>query len=220
MTTLGVETSSKRGGVALWGAGEPASLLMKIPLHHAEELLDLTGELLERCGVDRAEIDRVSVNRGPGSFTGLRIGIATAKGFCQALGIPLVGVDGTVACRAGLSDATARACVILNNRRDLYYVRWFVGTRPQGPVEVLPREAVVDRLRADGRTVWAIGEGAQALREALAPLAGVRLASDEVNAPSPLLIARLGEERSDKDAFFELEPVYVEPALYRRTRQR
>lgn len=220
MTTLGVETSSLRGGVALWGTDRPASLLMDTPLHHAEELLALTARLLDQSGVTRAEIDRVSVNQGPGSFTGLRIGIATAKGLCQSLRIPLVGVDGTIACRAGLDDAAARACVILNNRRDLYYVRWFVGMRPQGPVEVLARDAVVDRLRTDARTVWAIGEGANALREALPPLSGVRFAPDETNTLSPLVIARLGEEQSSKDAFFELEPVYVEPVLYRTRRQR
>ncbi len=220
MTTLGVETSSARGGVALWGADRSMSLMMDTPLHHAEELLDLTACLLDRCSASRAQVDRVAVNQGPGSFTGLRIGIATAKGFCQALEIPLVGVDGTVACRARLDDAAARACVILRNRRDLFYVRWFIGNRAQGPVEVLPQDAIVDRLRDDGRPVWAIGEGALAMREELLAVAGVRLAAEEMNAPSPLLIARLGEERPGKDTLYELEPAYVEPVLFRKKRQR
>ena len=69
MTTLGVETSSLRGGVALWGTDRPTSLLMDTPLHHAEELLDLTARLLDQSGVTRAEIDRVSVNQGPGSVS-------------------------------------------------------------------------------------------------------------------------------------------------------
>jgi tRNA threonylcarbamoyladenosine biosynthesis protein TsaB len=220
MTTLGVETSSTRGGVALWGIDRPVSAMMEEPLRHAEELLDLTDHLLERCGVARAELDRVSVNQGPGSFTGLRIGIATAKGLCQALKIPLVGVDGTVACRAEIEDARARVCVILKNRRDLFYVRWFIGERAQGPVEVLDDEAIVARLRRDNRPVWIVGDGGVALRETLHSVPEVRWPAKEAVVPSPLVIARLGEEQSGADRLYELEPAYVEPVLFKKKRQR
>jgi len=215
MITLGVDTSVSLGGVALWRDGEGvAEMMMESPLSHAEELLPLLLRLLEQCGLERDEIDLVSVNVGPGSFTGLRIGLATAKGFCQALGIPLVGIDGTFVYRARL-DAKERVCVLLRNRRDLLYARWFVGMKPQGETMVLPVAKAWERLVGERKDVTIIGDGALALRDLLGEAPWVRLASAEMYVPSPMWIARLGEEGDQKDRLYDLEPAYVEPILFK-----
>ena len=216
MITLGVETSAARGGVALWKQGEkPVEVMMNGRLKHAEELLPLTACLFDRCGVRQEEIELVSVNQGPGSFTGLRIGLATAKGFCQSLQIPLVGVDGTIAYRSRL-DAQARVCVILPNRRDLFYARWFVGMKTQGSVEVMTHTQVQHRFAAQERPTWVIGGGVATLRDELSRFPWVKLAPSELNDPSPGWIARLGKERYDRDQLYDLEPAYVEPILFRK----
>ncbi len=215
MITLGVDTSVPLGGTALWRDGEGvAEMMMKSPLSHAEELLPLISRLLERCGLERDEIDLVSVNVGPGSFTGLRIGLATAKGFCQALGIPLVGIDGTFAYRARL-DVKERVCVLLRNRRDLLYARWFVGMKPQGETVVLPVTKAWERLVNERKDVTIIGDGALVLCDLLGEAPWVRLASAKAHAPSPMWIARLGEEGDRKDRLYDLEPAYVEPILFK-----
>ena len=215
MITLGVDTSVSLGGVALWGDGEGvAEMMMESPLSHAEELLPLLLRLLEQCDLERDEIDLVSVNVGPGSFTGLRIGLATAKGFCQALGVPLVGIDGTFAYRARL-DAKERVGVLLRNRRDLLYARWFVGLKPQGETMVLPVGKAWERLVGKRKDVTIIGDGALALRDLLGEAPWVRLASAEMHVPSPMWIARLGEEGDRKDRLYDLEPAYVEPILFK-----
>src|ERR1700687_5333867 len=67
---------------------------------HAEALLPLIARVLERAGLDVAEIDRIAVTTGPGSFTGLRVGIAAARGIALATGQPAVGVS-TLAAFAG-----------------------------------------------------------------------------------------------------------------------
>ena len=80
MLTLGVDTAEPIGGVGLYEADElEAERLMDEPLKHAEILIPLTEEFLAAHGRSRGEIDRVSVNCGPGSFTGLRIGLSTIK---------------------------------------------------------------------------------------------------------------------------------------------
>ena len=95
MIILGIDTSAAGGGVALCKDNETLmELMMESPLQHAEELLPLIDEVLNRCEMKISDVDLVSVNSGPGSFTGLRIGLATVKGICQAARIPLVGVDG------------------------------------------------------------------------------------------------------------------------------
>lgn len=185
---------------------------MKERLHHAEELLPLIAGLLDECGLNKDQIGLVSVNRGPGSFTGLRIGLSTAKGICQSLGVPLVGVDGTVVYRARLG-AKGRVCVLIPDRRDLFYVRWFSGMRALGEVAVQSSAGLLARLSEERKELVAVGSGAQLLREQLQECALVKLATQELNRPSPAWIARLGEEAYTQDQLYELEPTYVEPAL-------
>jgi tRNA threonylcarbamoyladenosine biosynthesis protein TsaB len=139
MLTMGVDTAEPLGGVSLYEVGIVAEeRLMEAPLRHAESLIPLIKRLLVECARSLGEIERVSVNRGPGSFTGLRIGLASAKGLCQALGVALVGVDGTVAYRSRLPEER-RVCVVLRSRRDLFYVR---GLRSTGRPAVRSRAVV------------------------------------------------------------------------------
>jgi tRNA threonylcarbamoyladenosine biosynthesis protein TsaB len=215
MITLGVDTSVPLGGAALWRDGEGvAEMMMESPLSHAEELLPLILRLLEQCGLERDRIDLVSVNVGPGSFTGLRIGIATTKGLCQALGISLVGIDGMFAYLARL-DARERVCVLLRNRRDLLYARWFVGMKPQEETVVLTVANAWDRLVSERKDVTIVGDGALVMRDHLGKAPWVRFASADMYVPSPMWIARLGEEGDQKDQLYDLEPAYVEPILFK-----
>jgi len=185
---------------------------MEEPLHHAEELLPLLAGLLDGCGRNKNQLGLVCVNCGPGSFTGLRIGLATAKGLCQSLGIPLVGVDGIVAYRVRV-DVTGRVCVLVPNRRDLFYVRWFAGARPLGEVAVLSSSDVLRRIAEERKHLVVVGSGAEYLRERLQECALVEVSPEESNRPSPAWIARLGEEAYTRDQLYEVEPTYVEPAL-------
>ncbi len=213
MITLGLDSSEARGGVALVEDGALlGETLLEGPLRHSEELLPAVKRLIDSCGVDRREITRVSVNRGPGSFTGLRIGLSMAKGLGQALGIPVFGVDGTVAYRARVTSR--RVCVIIVNRRNLLYVRWFAGEKPRsGEVEILTDRELVDRLKREMKELTVVGSGAEVLRTELSKLPQVVLAPTELNQPSPAWIARLGEGMQGDSELYTLEPMYVEPAI-------
>lgn len=213
MITLGIDTSEVWGGIALrQGDTLLGEGMMKERLHHAEELLPLIARLLEECGLNKDQIGLVSVNCGPGSFTGLRIGLATAKGICQSLGVPLVGVDGTVAYRARLG-AKGRVCVLILDRRDLFYVRWFSGMRALGEVAVQSSADLLARLSEKRKELIVVGSGVEPLREELQGCALAKIAPQELNRPSPAWIARLGEKTYTQDQLYEVEPTYVEPAL-------
>jgi len=211
MMTLGLDTSEPLGGVALYEEGGPAEeLWMDEPLRHAECLFPLIDRILDRCKIGGPEIDSVSVNRGPGSFTGLRIGLAAAKGLCQAWRIPLVGVDGTIVYRRRVPEAQ-RVCVVLASRRDLYYARWFGGSRPKGPTAVLPEAELIARLRDEERVVTLVGSGAPRVHEKMKGAEHVSVAADEMNRPSPLWVARVGQDEEPAGRLHEIEPLYVEP---------
>jgi len=154
----------------------------------------------------------VCVHRGPGSFTGLRIGLAVAKGFCQATGAALVGVSGADAYRARIPDEK-RVCVIVASRRDLQYVQFFGGGRPRAPMQLMPKRELIESLRGEEREVTLVGSGAPAIADAMHGHPKIRLAPADANRPSALSIAKLGWSEEPVDRLYEVEPLYVEPLL-------
>ena len=213
MLALGVDTSEPLGGVALYnGRGLADERWMNRPLQHAEQLFPLVEGTLSENGASRRQIGLVCINRGPGSFTGLRIGLAAIKGFCQATGAALVGVDGADVYRARIADVK-RVCVIVASRRDLHYVQFFAGSRPRGPMRLMRQPGLVETLRGEEREVTLVGSGASRIGDALRRHPMVRVAPEEANRPSPLWIAKLGWNEEPADRLYEVEPLYVEPLL-------
>ena len=94
---LAIETATGCGGVALTrGVGESGKLLAEYTLQpevtHSRRLLGSVAAMMAATGIDWSELAAVAVSQGPGSFTGLRIGMAAAKGIAMAAGIPLLAV--------------------------------------------------------------------------------------------------------------------------------
>jgi tRNA threonylcarbamoyladenosine biosynthesis protein TsaB len=92
---LNIETATKNCSVSLAKNGETilCKEITEQGFSHAEKLHVFIEEMLKETGVSVQEIQAVAVSKGPGSYTGLRIGVSTAKGLCYALGIPLISVD-------------------------------------------------------------------------------------------------------------------------------
>lgn len=111
MRVLGLDTATAATTVALLGRDGRALELRDDPPPgarpgHASQLLPLVHELLEQAGLGWSEIDRIAVGIGPGTFTGLRIGLATAQALAASTGTPLVGVS-TLSALAAAAHATA-----------------------------------------------------------------------------------------------------------------
>ena len=93
MTILGIETATMTGGVALLDEKRLISeYTLNVRTTHTARLMPALDQILKDSSVDKSEIDGVAISMGPGSFTGLRIGLATAKGLALGLDIPLLGV--------------------------------------------------------------------------------------------------------------------------------
>ncbi len=94
MHILAIDTATNCGGAALSRDREVIGLVMaKVPLRYSETILDMVDFLLKQHGLQLPEIDCFAVATGPGSFTGVRIGLSTVKSFCQALDKPVVGIS-------------------------------------------------------------------------------------------------------------------------------
>jgi len=209
MIILGVDTSEDYARVALWNKGSLAGeLITEQRFHHAEGLVPLIEQLLAETGIEKKQIQLVSANRGPGSFTGLRIGLATAKGICQSLQIPLVGIDGTFVCRTQLDDC-ACVCVLIPNRRNLLYARWFTGMQPDSEVKVMAIEELLEHLNNERKDLLVAGSAAGSIRGQLESIPWIRVAPEKVNRPSAPQVAMLGEKYYTQDEIYTLEPEYV-----------
>ena len=159
---------------------------------HAAQLLVLVEEVLEGVGWDA--VTRVAVGVGPGGFTGLRLGIATARALAQARDLPLVGVSSLLALAAGAG--TGGVVAVIDARRGEVFA---ASPGRFGPVALAP-EVLAERIEAGA---LAVGDGAVRFREEL-ERAGAFVPADDspLHGVSALQVCRLGAhgEPADRDA--------------------
>lgn len=132
---------------------------------HGPQLLELAHELLDEAGLTLADVDRVGVGVGPGGFTGLRIGVATARALAQAADAEIVGVSTLEALAAAAEPAPGQGvlAVVDARRGEVFVGGWRDGERVVGPLAVAP--AAVGSIAGGG---WlAVGDGALRFRDDL-----------------------------------------------------
>jgi tRNA threonylcarbamoyladenosine biosynthesis protein TsaB len=212
MRALGIDTSTHRAQVALWdGATCVARESNDDPRLHAERLVGLIDLAMGRAGWNKSQIDLVACCVGPGSFTGVRVALATAKGIALGLGRPIVGVGSLEAmASAARASGEKRVVPLLDAKKsEVFWAAYDeVGAVLAGPGHVSVHE-VAELVRGIGQVVL-VGEVAASLA-----LPGLRvLSSPATDLPDALEVARLGAiklaERGGDDVH-GLEPVYVRP---------
>ena len=123
-TLLAIDTAGPRLQLALLREGRTDTLVEDMPTGQAERIFPAIAELLARNGAAYADLTRVATTTGPGSFTGVRIGLSAARGLGLALDLPVIGVPSLLA----ISLATVGAAVVLlDARRDEAYFQLFSG---------------------------------------------------------------------------------------------
>jgi tRNA threonylcarbamoyladenosine biosynthesis protein TsaB len=163
LTLLGIDSSTpasaacvlRDDGERFEVAPEPARLAAGPA--HARELLTAIADVMGQAGVAFGELDAIAVGVGPGTFTGLRIGIVTARSLAGSAGVPIRPVSSLAALAEGI-DAELRLALIDARRGELFaalYDRDGVVWEPF----VAPPEEVVDRARGAGRGLRAAGDG-------------------------------------------------------------
>ena len=188
MLTLGIDTSAGFLSVAV---AQDSQLIHEILLHsgqkHSETLLSVIDELLADCSLNINMIDRICVTHGPGSFTGLRIGAATAKGIAIARGIPCAGVSTLAAIAAGASELQGILCCAMDARRLQVYNAQFAMRNAQLTRlcndQAIPIAELEQQLPANS-PVWFCGDGAQLCHDTMAKREHWQL------APEPLRVQR------------------------------
>jgi tRNA threonylcarbamoyladenosine biosynthesis protein TsaB len=194
---LAFDTATDRGTVAVLDAEDAGGCVVRAEAatsadgRHGETLLGLVEVAMQQAGRAPAELDLVVVGVGPGSFTGVRVGLATAKGLALALGVPLVGIStlAVLAAAAGDRDVVA---VLDAKRGQVFAARHRGGVEVGEPLVGAPAE-VARSLAAqlDGARPLFVGGAARGTE--LAQLGA--LAPAELDVPSAAVLGRLGHQR-------------------------
>lgn len=208
MLLIAIDTSATICAVGVANPAKPPVLITRdIGRGHAEALPGLLDQAMAEAGLAWAEIERVAVTVGPGSFTGVRIGIAAARGLGLVIGCPVVGVT-TLAVHAEAARKIAGAVPILAlmpARGDDLYGQFFAadGTE-QTPPEIAPTAAFATQV-TDG--VRLAGPGAPAAARLVAAGDGLIVHADP--APDIAALLRLGAAARQPET--PPKPVYLRP---------
>ena len=173
MLLLAFETSAKAASVALFGDGKLlAEGYQNTGLTHSQTLMVMAEDALKTAGKTAADVTAVAVAEGPGSFTGVRIGVAAAKGFAWGRELPCCGVSTLEAMAAGLGLWEGYICPCMDARRSQVYNALFYVN--QGKLErIAPDRAIaladlaVELKELEG-PIFLVGDGAELCHKTLA----------------------------------------------------
>lgn len=221
---LALETSGSCGSVALVG---PERCMGEFSVDsgrtHSRRLLAMIAGLMAECETDWPDLDAIAVGIGPGSFTGLRIGLSSAKGLALAAGKPLIGIsslDGLAAqCLPVTSDQQApQVCAMLDARKQEVFAAFYQGRTADGaPLRegdflALPPAALAERITVP---TLLLGSGAALYRDLFQEKLGglACFAPPELNFPRAAAIGRLALAAWSRREFLPTTagPLYVRP---------
>lgn len=227
MIILAVDTSGPVCGVAL--KKDDAILYEAAAVNkrtHSASLLPMISEALNRCALTVRDVDLFAAVTGPGSFTGVRIGVSTVKGMAHGAGKPCAGVNALQALAAGVAAADMLICPIQDARAGQVYGAAFLAGMP--PTRVaddmaaklgLYLETVLEAAK-DGRKLCFVGDGVLTYRDAIQSALGDRAVfmPAHLSMLRPASVAMLADYETPVD-YLTLQPYYLRAPQAERARK-
>ena len=231
MLLLAIDTTTRVCSVAL---GDHEKILAEYQLNvkntHSQRLMPLIVSLFRDSGADKSRLEGVALSIGPGSFTGIRIGMATAKGLCQGLNIPAVGVMTLDALAEACTFFSGLICPILDAQKNQVYTALYRGAAGDPemlqPAAALSIDELGHRLAEYEDEVIFLGDAVESYGGALRQILGQRYR--EMPLPSRLNRAALVLQKGIKIwqekgpvSPYALKPLYIRlPEAERRLQER
>lgn len=217
MKILALDTSANTATVCVT---EDGNLLCEETVNykktHSETIMPMIDRALKNCGTELSEIDLFAVANGPGSFTGLRIGVSVVKGMAHALSKPVLGISTTEGLAYNLFMCTDIICPIMDARRSQVYNAVYTWENGVSCELCAPRalsiEECVEDVKKYGKKVIFLGDGVPVNREYIVNAMGKQafFAPPSCNAQRASSLACIAAERVDKSIRAEeLLPFYL-----------
>ena len=220
MRILGFDTATSACSAAVWEDGRIAARRFEpMSRGQSERLMPMVREVLSEAGADFPDLDLLAVTTGPGAFTGLRIGLAAARGMALAGDLACFGVTTLYAVAAGVSETErqkANMLVVLDSKRAEVYAQAFRSDlRPLSEAQALmPANlaALTANGEGDANRVLVAGDGAGQVIQALKDKGIEAVLSTAPGVPDAATVAAIAAERWSSDQPAEpLRPLYLRP---------
>ena len=219
-----LDTSGPVAGVAIIQDGAVRYEAMAVNnFTHSQSILPMTEEAFRHTGLDVNQTDYFAVTVGPGSFTGVRIGVSTVKGLAHAAGKPCIAVDALEAMAAGVMPFAGVICPIQDARAGQVYGAAFGGGTLERllPDEPIKLEEYLEKVSAFGKGLLFLGDGMPVHRQRIADILGekARFAPPHLSFLRPASAAYLAwEKRQEAVEYTRLSPLYLRPPQAERQR--
>ena len=225
MLILGLDTTAVTAAVAVCRAengtiSEHASFSLKNGLTHSESLLPLIDGALKALGAAPADVGLVAVSVGPGSFTGVRIGVATAKGFAFARDIPCAGVSTLESLAQNCAGFGGVVCPVMDARRSQFYNALFKDGKRICADRCVSFEEILAEIENE-RDVILCGDGARLFYSKCGERRNIKLPPLCAEDQNALSVCKTGLEKylaGECVTHAELRPVYLRDSQAERER--
>jgi len=219
MIILGIETATMTGGVALLNEQRLVSeYTLNVSTTHTARLMPAIDLILRDSSVEKQDINGIAISMGPGSFTGLRIGMATAKGLALGLDVPLLGVPTLDALARNIPFSMYPICTVLDAKKKEVYASLFqyeddVLVR-QMPYQVMPPADLVNQIHE--KTIF-LGDALDAYRDFISENLGelAIFAPNSQRLPRAAIVAEIGLSKLKAGEHLDIasaEPIYIRPS--------
>ena len=222
MIVLGIDSSSKSASASVLKDGRILSeVFINVGLTHSQTLMKITEKCLNNAGTSIDEVDIIAVTNGPGSFTGVRIGIAFVKGLCFTNDIPCCPIATREALSVNVNSFTGKIYSVLDARCSQVY---FAEFESDGKTVkrfcddcALSLEEIKSRVESEKQNVLFVGDGAELCYDYLKDeFDNVYLSSENNRFVRGSSVALYGYENGKKISSFELLPNYLRLAQAQR----
>lgn len=217
MVILGIDTSSNVGSVALMDHNKLiGEFSINTSKTHSQKLMILIKNLLEACDMKIDDIDAVAVSIGPGSFTGLRIGLATARALCHAKDKKIIGINSLDALAQNVSFYDSIVLSVMDAQRKNLYATFYSFEKGMIKEEIATHiysiEELKNKIESMDKKVLIVGEGADIYEEDFTNTSNCQIAqrSQRLSKASSLCeLATYRYNESKFDDYYSLVPLYI-----------
>lgn len=224
MLILGIDTSTNVGTVAIYSdtKGTLGEISVNINKTHSENIMVMIDELFKLTNTTINDVDKIAVSIGPGSFTGIRIGVAVAKGLASATNCKIVGVNELDVIAGNSTSNECEICSIIDARKERGYYCTF--KYENGILKQLEDYKVGElreflETRKEIRTVY-LGDGAINYKDLISNIVGENgiFAPKSLNLPRASVVAELGI--NNEDNLYTMEPIYLSKSQAEREKEK
>lgn len=229
MKIIGIESSSNVASIAVLDNDKLlCEYTMNNTMKHSKTLMPMLDDLLKRLGISIREIELLAVSEGPGSFTGLRIGSATAKGLAHGLNVPIVNVPTLEVLAVGIGVPNLGVGVLVHSRANELYYAQYCTMMNQGNIELqcikeiseMDIERLIEQINHDKEDLYLVGDGVDVFRKELEALEPRHTVLKEIYVSrSAKQVALLGYTKYQKGeymSYHEQKPYYYKKAQAER----